>query len=65
MALHFGKRDPEPTKPLVNSLNPQRYGSATRQALGHTATTMAPEAASQANSSTAAVLARCRRYPSA
>ncbi len=51
MALHFGKRDPEPTKPLVNSLNPQRYGSAASQALGHTATTMAPEAASQANSS--------------
>lgn len=28
MALHFGKRDPEPTKPLNSGLSPQRYGSA-------------------------------------
>ena len=35
MALHFGKRDPEPTKPLGSSLNPQRYGTA---AVGATAT---------------------------
>ena len=28
MALHFGKRDPEPTKPLSTGLNTQRYGAA-------------------------------------
>jgi len=28
MALHFGKRDPEPTKPLGSGLNPPRYGAA-------------------------------------
>ena len=53
MALHFGKRDPEPTKPLVNSLNPQRYGTA-NPTPGHTAATMTQEAASQADTGASA-----------
>ena len=32
MALHFGKRDPEPTKPLNSGLSTQRYGSAASSA---------------------------------
>ncbi len=54
MALHFGKRDPEPTKPLTSGLNPQRYGTAAgsptgSQTPGQTAATVAEEAASRQN----------------
>ena len=59
MALYFGKRDPEPTKPLASGLNPQRYGTAaasptTGQTAGHTAATMAEEAAPVTNTATSA-----------
>ena len=37
MAMHFGKRDPEPTKPLGSGLNVQRYGSASTGAMGTSA----------------------------
>ena len=50
MAMHFGKRDPEPTKPLGSGLNVQRYGSAAPGAMGtatqppiHTAATAAAD----------------------
>jgi cytoskeletal protein CcmA (bactofilin family) len=61
MALHFGKRDPEPTKPLGSGLNTQRYGSAaaspmamTTQAPAHTAAPMAEETTPVTNTATSA-----------
>lgn len=60
MALHFGKRDPEPTKPLGNGLNTQRFGTAaspmatTSQAPAHTAAPVAEEAAPVTNTATSA-----------
>jgi cytoskeletal protein CcmA (bactofilin family) len=61
MALHFGKRDPEPTKPLGSGLNTQRYGTAaanpmatTTQTPAHTAAPMAEEAAPVTNTTTSA-----------
>ena len=60
MALHFGKRDPEPTKPLGNALNTQRYGAAAAnpmatpgQASGHGAAPLADESAPVTNTQTA------------
>ena len=50
MALHFGKREPEPTKPLNAGLNtglnsPQRYGATNPSTTGSTApSSYAPEA---------------------
>ncbi len=32
MALHFGKRENEPVKPLIPGATPQRYGGATQSA---------------------------------
>jgi cytoskeletal protein CcmA (bactofilin family) len=61
MALHFGKRDPEPTKPLGSGLNTQRYGAAASsptatpaQASGHGAVPVAVEAAPVTNTATEA-----------
>lgn len=61
MALHFGKRDPEPTKPLGSGLNTQRYGAAASspmatqaQAPAHTTAPVAEEAAPVTNTATAA-----------
>jgi cytoskeletal protein CcmA (bactofilin family) len=45
MALHFGKRDPEPTKPLGSSLNTQRYGAAAAGPMATASPTPAPSAA--------------------
>lgn len=45
MALHFGKRDPEPTKPLGSSLNTQRYGAAAASPMATATPTPAPSAA--------------------
>jgi cytoskeletal protein CcmA (bactofilin family) len=45
MALHFGKRDPEPTKPLGSSLNTQRYGAAAASPMASATPTPAPSAA--------------------
>ena len=59
MAMHFGKRDPEPTKPLGSGLNVQRYGSAATGAMGtaiqppvHTAATAADETMPVTNTNT-------------
>jgi cytoskeletal protein CcmA (bactofilin family) len=61
MALHFGKRDPEPTKPLVSGLNPQRYGTAasgpsttTTPSPVHTEAPVAQEASPVTNTTTSA-----------
>ena len=61
MALHFGKRDPEPTKPLGSGLNTQRYGAAASspmatqaQAPAPTTAPVAEEAAPVTNTSTVA-----------
>ncbi len=60
MALHFGKRDPEPTKPLGSGLNTQRYGAAASspmaaqtQAPAHTTAPVTEEAAPVTNTATA------------
>ena len=59
MAMHFGKRDPEPTKPLGSGLNVQRYGSAATGAVGtatqppvHTAATAADDTLPVTNTNT-------------
>ena len=61
MALHFGKRDPEPTKPLGSGLNTQRYGAAASspmatqaQAPAPTTAPVAEEAAPVTNTATVA-----------
>ena len=60
MAMHFGKRDPEPTKPLGSGLNTQRYGTAaslmatTPQAPAHTAAPVAEDVAPVTNTATSA-----------
>jgi len=61
MALHFGKRDPEPTKPLGNTLNTQRYGAAASspmatasQAPAQAAAPVAEDAAPVTNTATSA-----------
>jgi cytoskeletal protein CcmA (bactofilin family) len=57
MALHFGKRDPEPTKPLNSGLSTQRYGSAASSPAAtqtphveESATLVTPSASSSASS---------------
>ena len=54
MALHFGKRDPEPTKPLNSGLSTQRYGSAASSAaqVEESATLITPASPSTPPSST-------------
>ena len=59
MALHFGKRDPEPTKPLGSGLSTQRYGAAASSAMAASAAaaTASPpvdEAAPVTNTATSA-----------
>jgi cytoskeletal protein CcmA (bactofilin family) len=54
MALHFGKRDPEPNKPLNSGLSTQRYGSAASSAaqVEESATLITPASPSTPPSST-------------
>jgi cytoskeletal protein CcmA (bactofilin family) len=59
MAMHFGKRDPEPTKPLGSGLNVQRYGATASspmatQPLGHAAASVVDENAPVTNTTTSA-----------
>lgn len=48
MALHFGKRDPEPATPAHSTLTPQRYGAAQNSVTGTASTPLAtPQSAAQ------------------
>lgn len=55
MAMHFGKRDPEPTKPLGSGLNVQRYGAAASSPMAtHATASVVDESAPVTNTTTSA-----------